>query len=234
MPAEPHQQNQDTGAIREIVFGMEDGMVSTLGAITGIATGTNDHFTIILSGLVIIAVESISMGVGSYLSNKSEKEMNERKIAEERMEIKSEPEEEEAELRDMYVVDGWPKELAGKMAAAARKNPQLFLQEMAFRELQIVPENLGNPLRNGLYMLGSYVFGGFIPLGPYLLFPEIRVALSWSIPITLLGLFLLGVMTAKFTRRTWWKSGLEMLVLASAAAIIGYTIGKIADGFIVK
>ena len=57
--------------VREIIFGMQDGMVSTLGALTGIAVGTNDYFTVILSGVVIIAVESISMSIGSFTSSAS-------------------------------------------------------------------------------------------------------------------------------------------------------------------
>lgn len=58
--------------LREIVFGLEDGMVSTLGAITGIAGATGNKSLVIISGLVIVAVESLSMAAGTYLSNKSE------------------------------------------------------------------------------------------------------------------------------------------------------------------
>lgn len=57
--------------IREIVFGLEDSLVSTLGAITGIAAGTGNAYVVILSGVVLIFVESLSMSAGSYLSSKS-------------------------------------------------------------------------------------------------------------------------------------------------------------------
>src|SRR3989344_7305440 len=78
-----HQKNSlSVSIIREIVFGMEDGLVSTMGAVTGIAAASQNHFIVILSGVVIIAVESISMGVGSYLSTKSERAMEERILAE--------------------------------------------------------------------------------------------------------------------------------------------------------
>ncbi|MBI5369887.1 VIT1/CCC1 transporter family protein [Candidatus Uhrbacteria bacterium] len=58
-------------SIREIVFGLEDSLVSTLGALTGIAIGANNTFIVILSGLVILAAECTSMAAGSYLSSKS-------------------------------------------------------------------------------------------------------------------------------------------------------------------
>ena len=63
------------GSIREIVFGAEDSLVSTLGAITGIAAGTNNEFVVVLSGVVLIVVEALSMSAGSYLSSKSAREV---------------------------------------------------------------------------------------------------------------------------------------------------------------
>jgi predicted membrane protein (TIGR00267 family) len=59
------------GSMREIIFGLEDSLVSTLGAVTGIAAGAESTYIVILSGLVLIAVESTSMAAGSYLSSKS-------------------------------------------------------------------------------------------------------------------------------------------------------------------
>lgn len=66
-------------SIREIIFGLEDGIVSTMGVITGIASGTKDQFTVIVAGLVVVSVESISMAAGTYLSNKTEEEIIARK-----------------------------------------------------------------------------------------------------------------------------------------------------------
>ncbi len=60
--------------IREIVFGLEDGLVSTVGAVTGIAAGSGSTYVVVLSGLVLIIVEALSMGAGSYLSEKSNRE----------------------------------------------------------------------------------------------------------------------------------------------------------------
>ena len=59
-----HPRSPISNALREVVFGVEDGMVSTLGALTGIAIGTQNHFAVVLSGFVIVAVESLSMGIG--------------------------------------------------------------------------------------------------------------------------------------------------------------------------
>ena len=82
-----HIKNGSTATFREMIFGMEDGMVSTLGAITGIAAASGSYFAVILAGLVIISVESISMAVGSYLSSKSAKNIEERMLVEEKTEL---------------------------------------------------------------------------------------------------------------------------------------------------
>jgi predicted membrane protein (TIGR00267 family) len=70
-------------SMREIVFGLEDSLVSTLGAVTGIAAGAGSTFVVILSGLVLISVEALSMAAGSYLSSKSAAEAEEEVLKEE-------------------------------------------------------------------------------------------------------------------------------------------------------
>ncbi|TAL50718.1 hypothetical protein EPN81_01925 [Patescibacteria group bacterium] len=67
-------QHEIVDSMREIVFGLEDSLVSTLGAITGIAVGTGSQYIVILSGLVLIAAEATSMSAGSYLSTKHARE----------------------------------------------------------------------------------------------------------------------------------------------------------------
>ena len=226
-----HQDSKIAGTIRELVFGMEDGMVSTLGAITGIAAATQDYFLVLLAGCVVVSVESISMAVGSYLSTKSEKSIDERKLEEEREELKKFPAEEKAELIDMYVKDGWTKDLAIEMAEEASQNHELFLQEMAYRELKVFPDNMQQPFKNGLVMGVSYIFGGIIPLAPYFFF-DIGGAITVSIIITLIGLFSLGAFVATYSKRSWIHAGIEMATLAGVAALVGYGVGQLIERFI--
>ena len=226
-----HQTSRFLASIRDIVFGLEDGMVSTLGALTGIAIGSQNHFTIVLAGMVIIAVESISMAVGTYLSAKSVRNVEMRKLKEEKEEITQYPDEERQELAEMYIADGWPEELSQQMAETASKSPTLFLNEMAYRELNISPNNQENPMHNAIFMLFSYIGGGLLPVLPYFFFP-IAIALPFSIIATLVGLFTLGSFATKFTNQIWWKAGLEMLALASLAAGIGYAIGFFSQYFL--
>src|SRR3989344_5266393 len=124
-----HQRSSVANVLREVIFGIEDGMVSTLGSITGIAIGSGDHSIVILAGIVIISVESISMGIGSYVSNISHEEMNQRKIKEEKEELRGFSEEEKEKIYQMYLADGWSDKLALEMSFEASKKPELILKE---------------------------------------------------------------------------------------------------------
>ena len=223
-----HQTSKISGSLREVVFGAEDGMVSTLGALTGIAIGTSSQFTVILAGVVIVAVESTGMSIGSYLSNKSVQKADDRKLLEEREEILNHPEAEKAELSELLVRDGWSPDLAQQMSEYAATDSELMLKEMAYRELDVTPNKNETPYTDAAFMFGTYIAGGIIPVLPYFFLP-MSTAIVFSIVITLIGLFGLGALTAKFTKENWIKSGLQMLVLASLAAAIGYVIGRIAN-----
>jgi len=215
----------------ELVFGLEDGMLSTLGAITGIAIGISNNLFIILSGIVIVVVEAISMSIGSYLSIKSIKELDNRKLEEEKDQIKEEVKTEKQELLNIYLKDGWPKNFALKMVQIASKNKKLFFKEMVSKELKINSDETGNPIRGAVSMFLFYLIGGSLPVFPYFFF-RTPFSIILSVTITLAGLFVLGVVTSRFTKRNWLKSGLEVFILAGLAALAGYLIGFSARIFL--
>ncbi|MFA7662383.1 MAG: VIT1/CCC1 transporter family protein [Patescibacteria group bacterium] len=220
--------------LRDVVFGAEDGMVSTLGAITGIAIGADNQFMVLLSGCVIISVESISMGIGSYISKKAEEDADKRKIVDERCELKNFPEEGDLELEKIYIKNGWPKRLAREMAQVAFKNKKIALKEMIYHKIGISKQDINEkPIKNGIFMFFSYVVGGLIPLLSYFFFP-FHLAIIISVSITMLGLFLLGVWTTRFSKRKWWRAGFEMFALAGIASVAGFAVGQLADRFLVK
>jgi VIT1/CCC1 family predicted Fe2+/Mn2+ transporter len=219
-----HQKSSITNVLREVIFGMEDGMVSTLGSITGIAIGSNSQSVVILAGIVIISVESISMGIGSYLSNRSEEEMEARKIEEEKEELKNFPEEEKEELYQIYLEDGWTDGMAKKMSEEASQKEALFLKEMTMHELKISNDGESISVKGGIFMFFAYVLGGGIPLFSYLILP-IKNAIPFSIVVTLVGLFFLGMGTTKFTKQPMLKSSMRVLVMGGIALVVGLVAG---------
>lgn len=216
--------------LREAVFGTQDGLLSTLGALTGIAKGTQSASAVVIAGVVIVVVESLSMAAGSYLSSKSQREYLERLLAEEEEAIRRDPEGERRELREMYRARGYNDEEIAILTRRLFSNKRWLLEEMAHKELGIVPEQLEEPLGNAVVMGSAYVLGGAIPVLPYFFLP-LQFAMGVSIAAASIALFGVGALKGRFVRRSWWRSGLEMLGIAGSAAVIGYWVGILASGW---
>ncbi|MBM4467480.1 MAG: ferritin, partial [Chloroflexi bacterium] len=90
------------GAIRELIFGVNDGLVSTLSLVSGVAGADPGRGVILLAGIAGLLAGAISMAAGAYISTKSQKEVYEAEIARESEELELEPEEEKEELRILY------------------------------------------------------------------------------------------------------------------------------------
>lgn len=216
-------------AIRELVFGLEDGLVSTMGAVAGVAAGTGDARVVVLSGLVLIAVEALSMAAGSYLSNKSHRQLLEKRIRDEREEIETKPEEETEELRVMYRQRGFSPDEVEILVRRITQNKELWLEEMVAKELRIGTGELDEPKSRALVMGFAYIAGGAIPVLPYLLWP-ISSAIFVSVAATIVALYAIGHAKGQAAGLSRWKSGGEMVLVASGAAILGYAIGKLLGG----
>ena len=219
--------------IREAVFGTQDGLISTLGALTGIAAGTQDQKAVVIAGFVIIVVESLSMAAGSYLSSKSQRQYLERLLREEEEEIARDPEGERQELWDMYRARGFTDVEIDIIAKRLMANPKLLLEDMAHKELGISTQSLEEPLSNAVVMGISYVLGGLFPVLPYLMLP-IQTAMPVSIAGTLTLLFLFGGFKGWVVKQPWWRSGFEMLSVAGAAAVAGFVIGRLVDLWVLR
>lgn len=227
-PKEPvHHTDPRSGRLRELVFGLEDGLVSTLGVITGVATGTGNRLLVILTGLVVIFVEALSMGAGSYLSNKSESELEDKMLREELHEIRTQPDKERQELREWYTKRGFTAEEQEILIARFMADEELLLEEMAHKELGIHPEHEEHPGGKAVIMWGAYMVGGSVPIVPYL-FAAPPVGIAVSVAGTLVALFGVGYWKGATVDIHPVKSGFEMLLVAGAAAGVGYVVGAVA------
>ncbi|MEA3248853.1 MAG: VIT1/CCC1 transporter family protein [Patescibacteria group bacterium] len=221
-----HHMDGISASIRELIFGLEDGIVSTGGAVIGIAAGTGDKKIVILSGIVIVIVEALSMAAGTYLSSKSKKQMLERKLKEEQEEIETLPEQEKDELRAMYRERGFEDEEIEILIRRITKNKDLWLEEMACKELGIGLAELEEPKGGAAVMWAAYTIGGFVPIVPFFLF-DVNVAIAVAFVLGLIALFSLGWWKAHVTRTPALRGALEMMAIAASAGIIGFVLGKI-------
>ncbi len=215
--------------LRDLIFGLEDGMISTLGALTGIAIGARSQNIIYLTGIVVICVESISMAIGTFLASRSRMESIKAKIQYELHEIRTDPEGERRELEEWYGQMGFPPAERDIVIKRIMSNEEVLLEEMMFREFGIGSEAMESPGENAVVMFFSYIIGGLVPFCAYF-FWSLEIALPLSFAVTLLSLFGLGAASSIYSPRRWWRLGLSFLLFGGVAAAIGYGIGFYLHG----
>ncbi|MFA6042695.1 MAG: VIT1/CCC1 transporter family protein [Patescibacteria group bacterium] len=213
--------------IREVVFGIEDSLVSTMGVITGVAGGTASKGTVIMTGLVVVVVEAVSMAAGSYLSSKSKRQADERGLRELRDFVAKEPARAEALLTQAYQHRGFQPAEIQILLRRVVPNQKLLAEELNAHKLHVDLPIHEAPTENAWYMGISYILAGIIPILPYAFF-SVRTAIVVSVVCTAIALFLLGVGKAKLVQQRPLRSGLEMFIISLCAAAIGFIIGKVA------
>jgi vacuolar iron transporter family protein len=218
------------GEIREIVFGAQDGLVSTLAVVVTVAAATNDRLAILIAGLASAVAGVFSMAAGEYLGSKSQAEIFDRQIADERDEVEHRPAEAEAEVSYLFQEEGLPPDDAQQVAAILARHPTSMLATMVSKELGLTyAEQLdteGSPLRGALIMGGVFALGGIIPILPFVFINGVP-AIVWSAALTGVALFAMGAVKSRWTGRSWLTSGLEVFSLAMIAGGAGYVLGSV-------
>jgi predicted membrane protein (TIGR00267 family) len=153
--------------------------------------------------------------------------MLEKRIADERREIEEKPEEETEELRVMYRQRGFSEEEIAILVKRITADKELWLEEMTAKELRIGAGDLEEPTSRAAVMGVAYVLGGAVPVVPFLLMP-VGPALKTAVCAAVVALFAIGFVKAGAAGRSRWRGGMEMVLIASAAAVLGYLIGKAA------
>jgi vacuolar iron transporter family protein len=215
------------GDIREAIFGVQDGLVSTVAVASTVAGATADTYAILVAGIASGLAGMFSMAAGEYLSSKSQREIFEAQIAGEREEVSTRPGEAQAEVAYMFEEDGLPAEEAAEVSRIVSRHPDVLLRTMVEKELSLhVEEHAGSPMQGALIMGGSFGLGALVPILPYLVLPTPQ-SIWASLLATGVVLFGVGVLKARWTRRNPLRSGLEILAIGAAAGVVGYFFGNV-------
>jgi vacuolar iron transporter family protein len=216
--------------IREVVFGAQDGLVSTLAVVATVAGATSSRFAILVAGIASAMAGVFSMAVGEYMGSKSQAEIFDRQVAEEWHEVQERPH--RSRSRGRPHVRRGRHGGGGRLAASAiiARNPRSLLATMVAKELGIVvdddDERRGTPLRGAVFMGGSFALGSLFPVAPFL-FAEGTAALLMATLFTAVALFSIGAIKSQWTQRSWLLSGIEIVTLAGVAGGAGYLFGSL-------
>src|SRR5262245_16393410 len=217
-----------SGALRAAIFGVNDGLVSNLSLIFGVAGAGVDNNVVIVAGVAGLLAGAFSMGAGEYISVRVQREVYERLIHLEAHEIGSEPEAERLELVEIYVRKGLPRDLADRLATELMKDPETALDTHAREEPGLDREGLGSPFAAAGSSFITFSLGAFVPLVPFLVSSGTQAVIASAI-LSGLALFGVGAAISYLTGRPWLLSGLRMLAVGGSAAAVTYLVGKLLD-----
>jgi VIT1/CCC1 family predicted Fe2+/Mn2+ transporter len=214
-------------ALRAAVLGANDGLVSNLSLVMGVAGAAMPERTILITGLAGLLAGAGSMALGEWLSVQSSRELYKNQIEMEQEELENMPEEEEEELALIYQARGLPEEEARKFAAGVMSNPATALDTMTREELGIDPGELGgSPWQAAITSFFLFAFGAIVPVSPFF-FTEGQTAVLLSVIFSTLALFVLGAAITLFTGRGAFLSGARQVAFGLIAAALVYAVGRL-------
>ncbi len=220
------------GKIRSIILGLNDGLISTFTLLVGVAAATlatEGNVIVILTGIAAMVSGAISMGLGEYISSKSEYNYIKSEIKKEEAEIELFPEEEKQEVYDIIEKMGIKGDVANACVNSITSNKEVWLNFLIGNELGLdEPEN---PTLGALLTFIAFVVGSFIPLSPYFLnLGFISLIISTVLSFCMLGI--VGTAKTKITGERKLKGAIEMLIIGGVAFVCSYGIGLWLEQFI--
>lgn len=214
-------------SVREIVFGAKDGILTTMGVVTGVSVASGGRLQVLVSGLVALIAGALSMGVGEYQGAKSEREVVQASIDMERHEMAANPEDEFAEQVAYYKLKGFSSDEAHMIVSRLAQNPDIYLYEMMRDEFGIDPRIAESSDIVPAFAIGlSYAVGSIIPIIPYFVWglPS-RTAVLASLLLALAGLFGIGVYAGSIASRNKWLRGVEIALYGSVVFALSFLAG---------
>jgi vacuolar iron transporter family protein len=213
------------GGLRAAVFGVNDGLVSNVSLVLGVAGAGVASGYVLTAGLAGLLAGALSMAAGEYVSVRSQREMYEYQIALEREELAEYPDEEAEELALIYQARGVALEQAREVSQALLANPEAALDVLAREELGLNPDDLGSPWQAASSSFVAFALGAAVPLAPFLLGITGARATVGAVAITLVALFAVGLGLSLFTGRDAVRSALRMVLIGGGAGVVSFLVG---------
>ena len=213
-------------SIREVVFGVQDGILTTLGIITGVGAAEGERSAVVISGFLALLAGALSMGVGEYLGRKAEREVVRATIDMEKREMAADPQAEFAEQVAYYKVKGFSADEAQMIVKRLTQHPDIYLYEMVRDEFGIDPRVADESgLRGPLAMGVSYALGSLVPLLGFVLPFPMRLGIVVALAFAVVGLFTVGFYAGTLSEKNPFVKGAEIVAFGCAIFAISYLAG---------
>lgn len=211
--------------MRELIFGLNDGVISTVGFLAGVTVSLDALQPIVLGGFAAAIAGASAMAMGAFVSSKSQRAFFQAEIAREAWEIEHMPDHEREEIRDIYGRLGFTPDEVEMIVRRVTSNPELWLHFMSREELGLTEEAFDSPVRVAVATGLSYLVGALLVLMPYLFHTTARQAFGVAAGLAVVTLLVTGAAKTRLTKERPVRAGLELAGLGILASLIGFGLG---------
>ncbi len=215
--------------IRQVTFGMNDGIVSIFALLAGVVGAGQSPKIVIMALLAATVAGALSMAAGEYISGKGEQEYFKHEIEQESLEIKLCPEIEKEELYYIYKDKGFNGDILDQIIEKITHDKSQWVKEMVIDELGVSEMDRKTKILPSIIIFFAFILGSLFPILPYLILAPLitngQFIFIIATIITFGGLFLAGALKKYVTGVNWVKSGIEMLIVGLFAFSVSYLIG---------
>lgn len=234
-----HQHSPFADYFKEVIYGGIDGIITTFAVVAGFSgaalsneTTTQLSFAVVLLfGLANLFADGVSMGLGNFLSVRSDQDLYKQARQKEAGEVKNNSEFEYQETITILMQKGYNEADATTMADLYKKNEDYWIDFMMNHELEMPDNREDNPVLTGLATFVSFLIFGSIPLLPFMLLDEASaaVAFEYSVVGTFFALVALGLLKWRVVGTGLWKSLFEVVLVGGVAAVVAFFVGSLFE-----
>lgn len=211
---------------RDIILGVNDGLVSIFLLVVGVVSGGLSHGEILLTATAGAIAGAVSMAAGEYLATKSQDEVLDAELALEESHIQEFRSLELEQLRGFFGDMGVAEEEMDGVMAGFEENDQALLNAMAALEFGVVDSERRSPYRAMVASGLLFLVGAAPSILPFVVIQSVGLATAIATLLSLIGLFIVGVVKARVAKTSPIRSGLENLVVAGVGGLLAWGIGR--------
>ncbi|KAA2317245.1 GMP synthase [Pseudooceanicola sediminis] len=233
---EAHALGRMQEFLKQIVYGGNDGIVTTFAIVAGFAGAAADGVAaiggvaVLVFGLANLFADAVSMGLGEFLSGRAQHDLYHARRQMELNEIAVNPDHERDELEVILKQRGLGNADARATADIMVHHPSIMADLMMTYEFGMHDPAEDNPAINGLFTFASFVTFGAVPLVPYFLFAPSDGVFWSSVACTFGALSALGLLRWRTTRENVWRAVGETVTVGAICAVVAYGVGVLVSG----
>ena len=228
MSQTPHVERhfRSSQTVRDIVIGVADGLTVPFALAAGLSGAVASSHIITTAGIAEIAAGSIAMGLGGYLAARGDAEHYAHELQREQQEVRTTPDQEAAEIVEVFEAYGVSEEQCAAVVAALRKDREAWVRFMMRFELGLERPEPGRAIQSAATIACAYIAGGLIPIAPYFAVSDVTEALAYSVAVTLIALAVFGYVKGGYTGIAPLTSALQTLLIGGVAAAAAFVLAR--------